>query len=62
MTEKRLEYDQKKITPTNMNDGTWLQDYTDEHEQLNMTELPMKMTEIFKCLKFIWTTNLKGWI
>ena len=31
---------------TNMNDGTWPKDYTDEHERLNMTEIPMKMAEI----------------
>ena len=47
MTENWLEYDRKKITPTNMNDGTWPKDYTDEHERLNMTEIPTKMTEIF---------------
>ena len=46
MTQNRLEYDRKIITPTNMNDGTWPKDYTDEHERLNMTEKPMKMTKI----------------
>ena len=54
MTEKRLEYDQKKITPTNMTDGSWPKDYTDEHEQLNMTEIPMKM------LKFLSALNSLG--
>ena len=62
MTENQLEYDPKIITPTNMNDGTWPKDYTGEHERLNMTEIPMKMTKILKCLKFIRTTNLNGWI
>ena len=47
MTEKRLEYDRKKITTTNMTDWTWPKHYTDEHERLNMTEIPMKMTEIY---------------
>ena len=46
MTEKRLEYDPKNITPTNMTYGSWPKDYTDEHERLNMTEIPMEMTEI----------------
>ena len=50
MTKNWLEYDQKNITPTNMNDGTWPKDYTDEHERLNMTEIPMKMTEILNSL------------
>ena len=53
MTENQLEYNRKKFTPTNMNVGTWPKDYTDEHERLNMTEIPMKMTKILKCLKFI---------
>ena len=50
MTEKRLEYDRKKITSTNMTDGSWPKDYTDKHERLNMTEIPMKMTEILNSL------------
>ena len=50
MTKKQLEYDQKKITPTNMTDGSLLKDYTDEHKRLNMTEIPMKMTETLKWL------------
>ena len=62
MTKNWFEYDRKKITPTNMNDGTWPKDYTNEHERLNMIEIPIKMTEIFKWLKFIRTTNLNGWI
>ena len=62
MTKNRLEYDRKNITLTNMNVGTWPIDYTIEHEQLNMTEIPIKMTEIWKFLKFIKTTNLNGWI
>ena len=62
MTKNWLEYVQKNIIPTNMNVGTWPKDYTDEHERLNMTEIPMKMTEIFKCLKIIRMTNLNGWI
>ena len=62
MTESWLEDDQKNITLTNMNDGTRPKDYTNEHERLNMTEIPMKMIEIFKCLKFIRTTNLNSWI
>ena len=62
MTENWLEYDRKKIISVNMNDGTWPKDYTNKHEQLNMTEIPMKMTEILKWLKFIRTMNLNGWI
>ena len=50
MTKNWLEYDRKKFTPTNMNVGTWPKDYTDKHEQLNMTEIPMKMTEILNSL------------
>ena len=46
MTESRLEYDRKIITPTNMNDGIWPKHYIDEHERLNMTEIPLKMAEI----------------
>ena len=67
MTENRLEYDQKIIKPTNMNNGIWPKHYTDEHEHLNMTEIPMKFvksthTKIvdLKCLKFIRMTNLNG--
>ena len=60
MTKNQLEYDRKLITPTNMNDGILPKHYTDEHERLNMTEIPMKLTEIFKWLKFIRTTNLNG--
>ena len=45
-----------------MNVGTWLKDYTNEHELLDMTEIPMKMNEILKCLKLIRTTNLTGWV
>ena len=45
MTENWLEYDGKNIPPTNMNVGTWPKDYTNEHEWLNMTKIPMKMTE-----------------
>ena len=41
MTKKRLEYDRKKITPTNMNVGTWPKDYTNEHKRLNMTKIPI---------------------
>ena len=52
MTENWLEYDRKKITPTNMNDGTRPKHYTDEHERLNMTKIPMKMTEIVDNLDF----------
>ena len=50
MTKNWLEYDRKLITPTNMNDGIWLKHYTGEHEQLYMTEIPMKLTNIFKWL------------
>ena len=61
MTENQLEFDQKNITPTNMNIGTWLKDYTDEHERLKMTKIPMKITKIFKWLKFFkrqtWTVE-----
>ena len=61
MTENRFEYDQKIITPKNMNDGTWHKDYTDKHERLNMTEMPMKMTEILKWLNSLgrqtWTVE-----
>ena len=32
MTKNRLEYDRKIITLTNMNNGTWPKDYTDEHD------------------------------
>ena len=60
MTENWLEYDQKIITLTNMNNGIWPKHYTNKHEMLNMTEIPMKMTEILKCLKFIRTMNLNG--
>ena len=62
MTINRLEYDQKIITPMNMNNGTWPKDYTNEHERLNMTEIPMKMTKILKWQKCIRMTNLNGWI
>ena len=50
MTEKRLEYDRKKITTTNMTDWTWPKHYNDKNERLNMTEIPMKMTEILNSL------------
>ena len=30
ITENGLEYDQKKLTPTNVNAGTGLKDYTNE--------------------------------
>ena len=62
MTKNWLEYDRKKFTPTNMNFGTWPKNYINEHEWLNMIKIPMKMTEILKCLKFIRTMNLNGWI
>ena len=39
MTKNGLEYDWKKITPMNMNDGTWPKDYIDEHERLNMKKI-----------------------
>ena len=47
MTKKRLEYDRKRITPTNMTDWTWLKHHTDEHERLYMTEITTKMTKIY---------------
>ena len=47
ITKNQLEYDRKNITLTNMNDGTWQKDCTNGHERLNMTEIPMKITEIF---------------
>ena len=50
MTKKRLEYDQKKITPTIMTDGSLPKYYTDEHKRLNMTKIPMEMTETLKWL------------
>ena len=50
MTKNQLEYDQKIITPINMNDGIWPKHYTDEHERLNMTKIPMEMTKILKAL------------
>ena len=50
MTKNWLEDDQKTVTRMNMNAGTWPKDYTDEHERLNITEIPMKMTEIWKFL------------
>ena len=53
MTENQLEYVRKLITPTNMNSGIWPKHYTDEHERLNMTEIPMKLTKIFKYIKII---------
>ena len=52
MTKNRLEYDQKIITPTNMNDGAWPKDYTDEHEQLNMTEIPINFGHIIFSISF----------
>ena len=58
MTENELEFDQKIFTPANVNVRMWPKSYNDEHEQLNMTEIPMKMTKNLKCLKFIKTTNL----
>ena len=47
MTENRLEYDRKIITPMNMNDGTWPKDYTDEHERLKMTKILKWLFENF---------------
>ena len=41
MTKSGLEYDRKKFTPTNMNVGTWLKDYTVEHDR-NMDEYDRK--------------------
>ena len=61
MTENWLEYDRKNITPTNMNVGTWPKDYTNEHDQLHMTEIPMKMTEFENALNSLRFRGVGRW-
>ena len=45
MTKNRIEFDQKNLTMTNLNIGTWLKIHTDECKSSNLTEIWMNLTE-----------------